>query len=114
MHLLPTADGPSPDELPSDQDGRSGLHPDAAAPAAVTEPDDQYSGAESKAPSAAHDLHAPKIRAPGRGHGVDSSGHGPRMAQLARGRAGPAGPWHGCAPLPPRRTDDLGGGSLGA
>ncbi|WP_217137238.1 LysM peptidoglycan-binding domain-containing protein [Streptomyces sp. AC558_RSS880] len=90
LRLLPTADGPSPDESSSGQDDRFGQAPDAAAvPAAVTEPNNEHSGAERKSPGAAtgaaHDLHAPEIRVLGpiEVTGVDSSGHGPRMAQLA-------------------------------
>jgi nucleoid-associated protein YgaU len=90
LRLLPTADGPAPDEPSSDQDDRSGQDPDAVAmPTAATEPDDEHSGNESKAPDAdtgaAHDLYAPEIRilGPVEVTGVDSSGHGPRMAQLA-------------------------------
>ncbi|MEW2078090.1 LysM peptidoglycan-binding domain-containing protein [Streptomyces sp. NPDC013433] len=91
LRLLPTADRPFPDESSSNQDDSSGQAPDAAAPAAaaMAEPDDEHSGAESEAPdagaSAAHDLHAPEIKilGPVEVTGVDSSGHGPRMAQLA-------------------------------
>jgi hypothetical protein len=87
LRLLPTADGPSPDESSSGQDDRFRQDPDAAAvPAAVTEPNDEHSGAESKAPgadtSAAHDLHAPEIRVLGpiEVTGVDST-----AAAMARG-----------------------------
>ncbi|MGC2997172.1 hypothetical protein ACPF8X_01875 [Streptomyces sp. G35A] len=91
LRLLPTADAPSPDESPQYQDERSQQAPDAAAVpvAAAAESDDEHSDGESKTPdagtSAAHDLHAPEIRVlgPVEVTGVDSSGHGPRMAQLA-------------------------------
>ncbi|GGR43767.1 LysM peptidoglycan-binding domain-containing protein [Streptomyces griseomycini] len=90
LRLLPTTDRPFPDESSSNQDDHSGQDPDAAATAAaVAVPDDEHSGTESKAPdagtSAAHDLHAPEIQilGPVEVTGVDSSGHGPRMAQLA-------------------------------
>ncbi|MDN3271519.1 LysM peptidoglycan-binding domain-containing protein [Streptomyces sp. MA15] len=95
LRLLPTAEGPSPDKPSSDQGDRSGQDPApaavpaAAAAAAAAKPDNEHSGKESKAldvdTGAAHDLHAPEIRilGPVEVTGVDSSGHGPRMAQLA-------------------------------
>ncbi|MER6405914.1 hypothetical protein ABT269_20745 [Streptomyces viridosporus] len=91
LRLPPPAGGPSPNEPSSGQDDRSGQAPDpAAVPAAAAGPDDDHSGSkESKAPDAdtgaAHHLHAPEIRilGPVEVTGVDSSGHGPRMAQLA-------------------------------
>jgi hypothetical protein len=69
--------------------GRFQRSPSAVPAAAAAEPDDEQSDGESKTPdagtSAAHDLHAPEIRVlgPVEVTGVDSSGHGPRMAQLA-------------------------------
>ncbi|GHG00245.1 MULTISPECIES: LysM peptidoglycan-binding domain-containing protein [Streptomyces] len=91
LRLLPTADGPSPDKTSSDQDERSQQALDAAAvpAAAAAEPNDEHSDGESKTPdagtSATHDPHAPEIRVlgPVEVTGVDSNGHGPRMAQLA-------------------------------
>lgn len=58
-------------------------------PTAAAEPGGEHSGKGVKAPDAgsgaAHDPHAPEIRAlgPVEVTGVDSSGHGPRVAQLA-------------------------------
>jgi hypothetical protein len=96
LRLLPAADEPAPREPSQDQgarsagQGRSGQGPHAAMPAAAAvEPDDEHSDEEPRTlnadTSAAHDLHAPKIRVlgPVEVTGVDSSGHGPRMAQLA-------------------------------
>ncbi|MEU0047311.1 hypothetical protein [Streptomyces werraensis] len=91
LRLLPTADAPSPDKSPHNQNKRTQQAPDAAAvpAAAAAEPDDEHSDGESKTPnagtSATHDPHAPEIRVlgPVEVTGVDSSGHGPRMAQLA-------------------------------
>ncbi|WP_437044895.1 LysM peptidoglycan-binding domain-containing protein [Streptomyces sp. enrichment culture] len=91
LRLLPTTDEPSPDGPSPEQGHHSGQAPDAAEPAAATvaEPDDDHYGTDSKAPDAAtgaaHDPHAPEIRilGPVEVTGVGSSGHGPRMAQLA-------------------------------
>ena len=90
LPLPSTVDGPAPDKPSSNQDERSGQDLDATAvPTTTAKPDDAHSGTRSQAPDAdtgaAHDLHAPEIRilGPVEVTGVDSSGHGPRMAQLA-------------------------------
>ncbi|GGN81380.1 membrane protein [Streptomyces albiflavescens] len=63
--------------------------PQAAAAPAAAEADDESTVEEGKVPKAdeceAHDLHAPEIRVlgPVEVTGVASTGHGPRMAQLA-------------------------------
>ncbi|MFF5307586.1 hypothetical protein ACFY5F_50430 [Streptomyces sp. NPDC013161] len=86
LRLLPTADSPP-------QTG-AGAAPsaDSAMPLAVEAPetDDRGDGDTAPVPKTkedceAHDLHAPEIRVLGPVHvtGVERTGHGPRMAQLA-------------------------------
>ncbi|MGW4101883.1 LysM peptidoglycan-binding domain-containing protein [Streptomyces sp. NPDC004976] len=83
LRLLPTADRP-PAESPQDHDDRSGQTPDTAA----IKPDDE-SPEGSKAPDAGtgaqHNPYAPEVRVlgPVEVTGVDYTGHGPRLAQLA-------------------------------
>ncbi|MER6573980.1 hypothetical protein ABT288_49625 [Streptomyces sp. NPDC001093] len=95
---------PSPTPSPAEPDNETGPGNEAAvplAPAPWAEADstDPAQAAEADAPAAAveeptapeadegeaHDLHAPEIRVlgPVEVTGVDSTGHGPRMAQLA-------------------------------
>ncbi|MEU3090714.1 LysM peptidoglycan-binding domain-containing protein [Streptomyces massasporeus] len=92
LRLLPTTQAP---------DAGSGPETETAPPAPVSltaadtggeeaaEADDRENSAEERKPETqeceAHDLHAPEIRVlgPVEVTGVDSTGHGPRMAQLA-------------------------------
>ncbi|MDV9171244.1 LysM peptidoglycan-binding domain-containing protein [Streptomyces sp. W16] len=86
LRLLPTADTTPPQAKANLQSA------DTATPstAEVPETDDRDGGDEVPQPEAteeceAHDLHAPEIRVLGPIHvtGVERTGHGPRMAQLA-------------------------------
>ncbi|MFB7510707.1 AfsR/SARP family transcriptional regulator [Streptomyces broussonetiae] len=91
---------PSPAEPDNEADpGTEAAVPLAPAPQAEADSTDTAQAAEADAPAAAveeptapeaddceaHDLHAPEIRVlgPVEVTGVDSTGHGPRMAQLA-------------------------------
>ncbi|MFE9769740.1 hypothetical protein ACFYPC_35350 [Streptomyces sp. NPDC005808] len=83
LRLLPTA------ETSAEADGEPGPDTEAVRPAAV-EADTHEAPVEGPTAQGAqeceaHDLHAPEIRVlgPVEVTGVDSSGHGPRMAQLA-------------------------------
>ncbi|MEU2284287.1 hypothetical protein ABZ614_20490 [Streptomyces sp. NPDC013178] len=89
LRLLPTAEVPAEDaQDPSEHDPGADT---AAAPVPVAPEahDGKESSREVPAPEPeereAHDLHAPEIRVlgPVEVTGVDSTGHGPRMAQLA-------------------------------
>ncbi|MET7888433.1 hypothetical protein [Streptomyces avermitilis] len=89
LRLLPTA-APTPqteDEEPAPGTESAVAH--AAKAAETLEADDEDPAEEGPEPPAeeceAHDLHAPEIRVLGPigVTGVDSTGHGPRMAQLA-------------------------------
>ncbi|MFE9604493.1 hypothetical protein [Streptomyces hokutonensis] len=85
LRLLPTADTPPPAEASAPSAGPT-------APSATGVPEAEGRGGgdevplpEAKEECAAHDLHAPEIRVLGSIHvtGVERTGHGPRMAQLA-------------------------------
>jgi nucleoid-associated protein YgaU/voltage-gated potassium channel Kch len=77
LRLLPTAETPPQPEEDQAPDGTS-----AASPAAEALEAEERDGAEE---GEAHDLHAPEIRVlgPVEVSGVEHTGHGPRMAQLA-------------------------------
>ncbi|TQK49773.1 LysM domain-containing protein [Streptomyces sp. SLBN-118] len=84
--LRPTT-APSPrDEEEHDPSADAPMGPPAEGPQA-RDADDEHAAADSTAAEAqeAHDPHAPEIRVlgPVEVTGVDSTGHGPRMAQLA-------------------------------
>ncbi|MFE2964067.1 hypothetical protein ACFXKC_10405 [Streptomyces sp. NPDC059340] len=88
LHLLPTTQAPAEaEEDPAEEDlGTAATDP---APAAPETDGGETSGEEGTVQeveeSEAHDLHAPEIRVlgPVEVTGVDSTGHGPRIAQLA-------------------------------
>ncbi|MFD7054282.1 hypothetical protein ACFWBS_38650 [Streptomyces mirabilis] len=89
LRLLPTAGVPAEaEEDPSEEDPGAGTTT-APVPAASETDGGEDSGEEGTAQeveeSEAHDLHAPEIRVlgPVEVTGVDSTGHGPRIAQLA-------------------------------
>ncbi|MFF2515532.1 hypothetical protein [Streptomyces sp. NPDC058086] len=89
LHLLPTAEAPAEaEEDPADNGSGTETTTDPV-PAAPETDGGENSGDESMAQeveeSEAHDLHAPEIRVlgPVEVTGVDSTGHGPRIAQLA-------------------------------
>lgn len=92
LRLLPAATTPSEAGAAPGRDGQAA--PPAAGQAPASEKttaadDDKDSSEDGMRPEAeqrqAHDLHAPEIRVlgPVEVTGVDSTGHGPRMAQLA-------------------------------
>ncbi|MER6377513.1 hypothetical protein ABT255_56885 [Streptomyces mirabilis] len=86
LRLLPTAE--AAEEGPAEEDPGTGTTTDPV-PAAPETDGGENSGEESTAQeveeSETHDLHAPEIRVlgPVEVTGVDSTGHGPRIAQLA-------------------------------
>jgi hypothetical protein len=79
LQLLPTAKAP-----PQPADSRAPDVEPAASPATQTRDLETYE-ADRAEECAAHDLHAPEIRVlgPVEVSGVEHTGHGPRMAQLA-------------------------------
>jgi nucleoid-associated protein YgaU len=86
LRLLPTAEPPPQAEAADAPNTGPATPPAVEVPAA----DGQSDGGEVPLPettggSRAHDLHAPEIRVLGPVHvtGVEHTGHGPRMAQLA-------------------------------
>ncbi|MEU2740638.1 bacterial transcriptional activator domain-containing protein, partial [Streptomyces sp. NPDC007095] len=89
LRLLPTAEAPAAaEEDPAEED--PGTEPTTAPTPAAPETDGgensgEEGAAQEVAKSEAHDLHAPEIRVlgPVEVTGVDSTGHGPRIAQLA-------------------------------
>jgi nucleoid-associated protein YgaU len=88
LRLLPTAEAPAAAaEGPAEKD--PGTETTDPVPAAPETDGGKNSGEESTAQeveeSETHDLHAPEIRVlgPVEATGVDSTGHGPRIAQLA-------------------------------
>lgn len=88
LRLMPTT-APSPrDEEEHDPSADAPAGPPAEGPQA-RDADDEHAAVDGTAAEAqeceAHDLHAPEIRVlgPVEVTGVDSTGHGPRMAQLA-------------------------------
>ncbi|WP_043687581.1 LysM peptidoglycan-binding domain-containing protein [Streptomyces xylophagus] len=93
LRLLPTTQASlqtEPDDSSADSSADSGAGSVAPAAAEVAEADDRGSRAGVPLPEAtqgyeAHDLHAPEIRVLGPVHvtGVERTGHGSRMAQLA-------------------------------
>ncbi|QIY76531.2 LysM peptidoglycan-binding domain-containing protein [Streptomyces sp. RLB1-33] len=86
LRLLPTAGAPAAEDPAEEVPGTAATDP---APATPETDEGEGSGAEGAAQeveeSEAHDLHAPEIRVlgPVEVTGVDSTGHGPRIAQLA-------------------------------
>ncbi|MFE2566141.1 hypothetical protein [Streptomyces mirabilis] len=89
LRLLPTAEAPAAaEEGPAEKDPGTGTTADPV-PAAPETDGGENSGEESTAQeveeSEAHDLRAPEIRVlgPVEVTGVDSTGHGPRIGQLA-------------------------------
>ncbi|MFF7550792.1 hypothetical protein ACFZCU_45375 [Streptomyces canus] len=91
LRLLPTtpaqADAqPGPDTATAPPASEPVAAADTTGEEAATEADDREDSAEERNEECeAHDLHAPEIRVlgPVEVTGVDSTGHGPRMAQLA-------------------------------
>ncbi|MEU0820632.1 LysM peptidoglycan-binding domain-containing protein [Streptomyces mirabilis] len=88
LRLLPTAEAPAAaEEGPAEEDpGTETTDPVPAAPETDEGRDFGEEGAALEVEeSEAHDLHAPEIRVlgPVEVTGVDSTGHGPRIAQLA-------------------------------
>ncbi|MFE4621818.1 hypothetical protein [Streptomyces mirabilis] len=91
LRLLPTAEAPAEAEAEAEDPAREGLGTAATAPSPAAPETDggEGSGEEGTAQevegSEAHDLRAPEIRVlgPVEVTGVDSTGHGPRIAQLA-------------------------------
>ncbi|PBC92411.1 LysM domain-containing protein [Streptomyces sp. Ag82_O1-15] len=89
LRLLPTAEAPAAaEEDPAEEDPgtETTTAPTPAAPETDRGEDSGEEGAAQEvAKSEAHDLHAPEIRVlgPVEVTGVDSTGHGPRIAQLA-------------------------------
>ncbi|MEU9370698.1 hypothetical protein AB0D71_39825 [Streptomyces avermitilis] len=87
LRLLPTAAPSRTEEEP--EPGTESAMAHAAKAAETLEADNEDAAEEGPEPEAeeceAHDLHAPEIRVlgPVEVTGVDSTGHGPRMAQLA-------------------------------
>ncbi|MFI5888435.1 hypothetical protein [Streptomyces sp. NPDC051554] len=86
LRLLPTTGTPPPAE----SDAAPSADPAAPPAGEATETDDRGGGndvpvPEAKADCETHDLHPPEIRVLGPVHvtGVEHTGHGPRMAQLA-------------------------------
>jgi hypothetical protein len=89
LRLLPTAEAPAAaEEDPAEEDPgtETTTNPTPAAPETDGgENSGEEGAAQEVAKSEAHDLHAPEIRVlgPVEVTGVDSTGHGPRIAQLA-------------------------------
>ncbi|WP_329326999.1 hypothetical protein [Streptomyces mirabilis] len=89
LRLLPTAEAPAAAEEDSAEEVSGAETTTAPVPAARETDGGESPGEEGTAQkleeSEAHDLHAPEIRVlgPVEVTGVDSTGHGPRIAQLA-------------------------------
>ncbi|MFE2697754.1 hypothetical protein [Streptomyces mirabilis] len=89
LGLLPTAGTPAeadPDPAEENPDTKTTTDPTSAAPETDGGEDSGEEGTAQEAEeSEAHDLHAPEIRVlgPVEVTGVDTTGHGPRIAQLA-------------------------------
>lgn len=89
LRLLPAAEAPAEaKEDPAEEDSGTGTTTDPVPAAPETDGgqnSDEEGAAQDVEESEAHDLHAPEIRVlgPVEVTGVDSTGHGPRIAQLA-------------------------------
>ncbi|MFD8001157.1 hypothetical protein [Streptomyces mirabilis] len=87
LHLLPTAEAPAEaEEDPAQEDPGTETTADPVPAAPETDVDSGEEGAAQEVEECeAHDLRAPEIRVlgPVEVTGVDSTGHGPRIAQLA-------------------------------
>jgi hypothetical protein len=87
LRLLPTAETPPQAEAADAPDAGSETPPAVKVPATDERGGvgDEVPVPEAKEECEAHDLHAPEIRVLGPVHvtGVEHTGHGPRMAQLA-------------------------------